>query len=112
MNDPELFELCKEVEKRTGWGQYGDEGLHYFDSRPVVPLYTTDYLLEKLEPIRYGMTPKDVGPLALHVYIREDTWAANITGANFIAHQGDDASTPLKALLKLVVALDDAGERK
>jgi hypothetical protein len=102
MKDPELFELCKEVEKRTGWGQYGDEGLHYFDSRPVVPLYTSDYLLQKL-PKR---TERIEDTAMLGRATNNNGWSVVYRDVVCLAE------TPLKALLKLVIALADAKELK
>ena len=99
--DQELFELCKEVYEKTGWKptdwQHGDE-----DGQP---LYTSDCLLGKLpKETRFG-TPQ------LIWYVGH--WEACYTDAvdslwnqELKSHAAD---TPLKALLKLVIALDDAG---
>ena len=88
----ELFELCKEVWKRTEW--YGDE-LPLKDEKPTedfYPLYTSDYLLEKL--------PNDTGLFKTILSQDEHRYFANsekqIGGAY--------SDTPLKALLKLTLA--------
>lgn len=100
MQDNELFELCKEVYERTGWESKSID-THYFAERDErgeqVPLYTSDYLLGKLPVVTlssgYG-----------------GSWSATdrkIDNPIVII-----SSSPLKALLKLVIALDDAGEMK
>ena len=103
--DQELFELCKEVYERTGWQptdwQHGDE-----DGQP---LYTSDYLLEKLPNKIKGK--HSTGWLTLSPMDKE-TWGAGYE-ADHTEHIDDYklewSDTPLKALLKLVIALDDAG---
>lgn len=104
--DTELFELCKEVYERTKWvfGNEDDvfdyphqtEGKH---ERFVSPLYTSDYLLEKLQPRN---------PV---INFHSKLWGAtcydspNVNGSSWV-----EADTPLKALLKLTIALHEAGE--
>ena len=92
----ELFELCEQVYEVTGWKptdwQHGIENGQ--------PLYTSDYLLEKL--------PKEIDgyPITLQAI---NGWQASLCydGAEDIfAHKGE-SDTPLKALLKLVLALPD-----
>lgn len=115
--DTELFDLCKEVYKRTGWGGTQIGIAEFFKDKPfvntvhnlirdgysvedVTPLYTSDYLLEKLpkrsELIEHtamlGRGTNNVG------------WS--IVYKDFVCL----ADTPAKALLKLIIALDDAGE--
>jgi hypothetical protein len=121
--DTELFELCKEVYKRKPeW--YGDMfGWSYTDlfskseykrmrgrNGTSVPEYTSDYLLEKL--------PRDIPRDENSYFFAElyltptvaDSWNAGYrVGASFPDY-GCNADTPLKALLKLTIALDDAGE--
>lgn len=131
----ELFELCKEVSQRTGWDA---EDLHdylrlhkpnghievvnkyswladkerYSNSpqtprfnaeNEVVILYTSDYILEKLPPKYRGAW------LSVYPMDKQGTW-----GAGYETEEegliADWSDTPLKALLKLVIALDDAGE--
>ena len=108
----ELFELCKQVYEATGWkdthGRLDDgnhtirnEGNEVLLRTKQVPLYTSDYLLEKL--------PEDVK-------IDKDS-STTYTASKFFfgknSHTDDiemGASNPLKALLKLTIALSEAGE--
>lgn len=119
MNDPELFDLCKEVYKRTGWNKdskglylekcwwrydvvqdYPVERYKLMPDQVVAPLYTSDYLLEK--GIASSLTHWVIG--------KGDEWrAGGHTAKSRHTVYGD---TPLKALLKLVIALDEAGELK
>lgn len=113
--DKECFELCKEVYRRTGWkdtysrlndGNHTvrNEGNEVLLGTKEAPLYTSDYLLEKLP---------------FHIYLQhhgDNTWRAaqlqpTELRTDFNAYQSVNSSgdTPLKALLKLVIALDDAG---
>lgn len=76
-----------------------------------IPLYTSDYLLEKLPKfspfakdayltVMEKQTPKDK---------REDFyWTAGYFSGLGWGHTGQ-SDTPLKSLLRLVIALDDAG---
>ena len=105
MNDTELFELCKEVYKRTRWDDDSLKGIpaHW----GYCPLYTSDYLLEKL-PKRigsYGLSmwsyPKGNGVAYGYHDVLANKWLEKVP------QRGD--AIPLKALLKLVIALDDAG---
>ena len=94
--DNELFELCKEVYEKTGWREPSFGGL--------IPTYTSDYLLEKLQGV-YGWSdfsltsdPAESGVVWQSLYYTYD-------GMDY-KYKSD---TPLKALLKLVIALNDAG---
>ncbi len=135
--DKELYELCKEVYKRfPEWDDTrvdlwhtikgGIEPLYINDENKAdkffAPLYTSDYLLEKLpysrrkEVGKHGKLIYDyyylsvtvghstgsflAGYMKLRPQYREHTW--------FISSGASD--TPLKALLKLAIALHDAGE--
>ena len=89
--DNECFELCKEVYKRTGW-KTGD----YMKGYPIK--YTSDYLLEKLPPTSVARG------VAFSVATRIAATYEQLIGA-----EGD---TPLKALLKLTIALSEVGELK
>lgn len=113
--DKELFELCKVVYERFPEWQIEDakffvndfgtiETLYAAEILPpafiVCPLYTSDYLLERL-PLR-SKRIEDTAMLGR---------ATNNNGWSIV--YGDMAylaDTPLKALLKLVIALDDAGQ--
>jgi hypothetical protein len=106
--DPELFELCKEVYEKTGWTPTGYTAPD--DTKSIMsmkPLYTSDYLLEKL-PNNIENT-EGIHKLWLTISpMDKGAWSA--------AYELFDTSeyvcwsdTPLKSLLKLVIALDDAG---
>ena len=115
----ELFELCKEVYKRTGWDgdkqfayddTYGDKWLRYIAEFPhesrewrlvnMIPLYTSDYLLEKLRNYDFTIVNLNSKMLSLTSDSLDEPEAA-ILGVNFAV-----------VLLKLVIALDDAGQLK
>ena len=114
MKDQELFELCKEVYKRfPEWHRTRDKFNKrgevmigpFYALRPAstqTPLYTSDYLLEKLPLVQLD-----------HMALDSDDpirWeATTILFLNRIVNPIAEADTPLKALLKLVIALDDAG---
>lgn len=109
--EDELFDLCKEVYRRTNWDDDSLWHKTYEDYRPdldiSVPLYTSDYLLEKLpEHIsKYGSMTMERG------------YMSGRTGAFRYKYSRDNREeltegtgvTSLKALLKLVLALDKAG---
>lgn len=115
MNDNELFELCKEVDLASGWKT------DYFLSNPIdtkdkTYLYTSDYLLEKL-PLFVNNEPKD----ELSLVKTDINWGAGYyramdsdEGVQYLADPNFsvNADTPLKALLKLTLALHKAGELK
>jgi len=122
--DKELFELCKEVYEITEWeterfywsdtrnpDKYIESlrKLQIIDYKPrwlngkdnedkhVVPLYTSDYLLEKLPNTSYQMDVTSAG-VKLTSFYTDEKWET--------VH----SDTPLKALLKLTLALHKAGE--
>lgn len=114
--EDKLFQLCKSVYEKTGWkttispsipGWYVIADEHY--DTIAVPKYTSDYLLEKL--------PKNV----------RDTYGVRVSGLKmehasngwyfFYGELGQDSEgylsvgdTPLIALLRLALALQEAGE--
>ncbi len=129
----ELFELCKQVYHATGWADklndtpqmyaVGKKGkflqiindgtfnlgeLEYF-----CPLYTSDYLLEKLpSSLQPGNEPNWLSIQGMF-YSDPDKWYANYLDAMGMGvnnMKGVFADTPLKALLKLTLALSAAGE--
>lgn len=130
--DNELFELCKEVYKRTKWDgndllhRLGDEVFYreLFDSdvdekhprESYYPLYTSDYILEKLPKFVEGekhsshllcLQPNPIGAgfqAMYHLSIARPTSTSQNTK---YMHTAD---TPLKALLKLTIALHEGGE--
>lgn len=130
--DNELFELCKEVYKRTDWR---DDSLNHwtrpwtltggFKGEPFVsnikgnqvvkedgtgcPLYTSDYLLEKIdEKIGEQKIVHVFSMFDIETY--EKYFRANVGTPGSIEVDTERTDTPRKALLKLVIALDDAGE--
>lgn len=131
----ELFELCKEVYERfPEWG-FKVEELDYFfppKNRPTewrkttgyarkpvhrvdwfakhtdweidgIPLYTSDYLLEKL-PIYTVITKRLIQEEGRDFSVRFTVSSDHESGKVFYS------DTPLKALLKLVLALKENGE--
>lgn len=116
-NQDGLFKLCKEVYRRTGWrpdyrevkkfdrdgGIVAQEFLYNNDH---TPLYTSDYLLEKLPATIKNEF--DGGDDYLILYKKNSSWYADYMG-QFLRCNAD---TPLKALLKLTIALSEAGELK
>lgn len=114
MNDTELKELCIEVYKRTGW--VGGEVIRdnpkmssYNDANILGYFYTTDYLLNKL-PKHLNNGESNWLDLSVDSGIE---WTAMYEYAKS-EYEGQSHMcidiTPLKALLKLTIALDDAGE--
>lgn len=113
----ELFELCKEVYKKTGW-KCGEPYLKdevfsmYKESDVLYYLYTSDYLLEKL-PNKIK-SEHSTGWLTLSPMDKEN-WGAGYE-ADHTEHIDDYkfewSNTPLKALLKLTISLHKAGELK
>ena len=118
----ELFELCKEVYRRHQfWAGtdmiFGKEVGRDWRIMPLtlripkhnrIPLYTSDYLLEKLpSPLIF-----DENDCAIEVRrTKKDKymWSANIRHS-YGQYFKQIADTPLKALLKLTIALSEAGE--
>ena len=137
LSDKELFELCKEVFKlEPKWTtneaifRLGEriwvsdhESIPVFESNEnyktkylkklnigeepkepyeVAPLYTSDYLLEKL-------------PAATVLHKNKGTGQKGSKGYSARVHGTTDtyaSDTPLKSLLKLTIALSEAGELK
>lgn len=104
--DTELFDLCKAVYEKTGWMKYFD--WHFNEDGQIkrtiegavftgVPLYTSDYLLEKL-PMR---TSRIEDTAMLGRATDNNGWSVVYRDNAYLA------DTPLKALLKLTLALED-----
>ncbi len=136
----ELYELCKEVYEKTGWEDVRDfyhendtfdEETQTFKRNGIfsivehkradynTPLYTSDYLLEKLQPFKTEAKGNrgDMMPVNAFVFVRGESknefragYRYNLNGAKY--SDGIYADTPLKALLKLTIALSEAGELK
>ena len=129
----ELFSLCKKVYERTGWEDVRDfyhendtfdEETQTFKRNGVfsiverkradynTPLYTSDYLLEKLpQSIDAGRS------FAVDMFLVLDRpkslkyrYRAFYTAPSYGKRHEVVADTPLKALLKLTIALSEAGE--
>ena len=116
--DNELFELCKEVYKRTSWQGIqttftlqwqeqhglGDDAYLTWAAKLIhgnTPLYVTDYLLDKLPE---GIMLQKEGNGYWSVMTNDQAEGTSWYEAS--------AKSPLKALLKLTVALHEAGELK
>jgi hypothetical protein len=96
--DPELLQLSKEVLDRTGWG-----GVFVGDSL----CYTSDYILTK---IPHGIKVDN----AIWVFNLHSNGTIWFAGTDLSYFSGDspwmfEGDTPLKALLKLTIALYDNG---
>lgn len=131
MMDDELFDLCKEVYEQTGWddtedvwgewkrhgvtfetGRYSREEMEDADGYAIselFPLYTSDYLLERL-PSKIRHHGKRLAPTLK--WVDESKWwlAQYYEEKGGVPEYNQVADTPLKSLLKLTIALDKAGE--
>jgi len=136
--DNELFELCKEVYEKTGWtdtgrwfnqvrdltNKYGWVESHREGGYERFPCYTSDYLLEKLphfvktndKRFKTGSNlhivdqtvPTQEGGLhVVYAALYKTTHGTLQIGGKYMLEHAD---TPLKALLKLCLALKEAGE--
>lgn len=115
----ELFELCKKVYELTEWGDMQNRSHTWTKinekNKPqsLCPLYTSDYLLEKLPEyvIEYDSYYEQDISNYLCVMKVPDGYVALYDGLS-LAHKVkvQRADTPLKALLKLTIALSEAGE--
>lgn len=136
----ELFELCKEVYEKTGWDDLPDwyfgnhikgGGIQYelkinankdVIGRDDIPLYTSDYILEKLPP---SIQSKEYPGKPAFLWTRKEDDSLDkypegrisyfawyfVTGiVDGVSDYGESADTPRKALLKLTLALHEAGE--
>ena len=116
----ELLELCKEVYRRHQfWAGtdmiFGKEVGRDWRIMPLtfripkrnrIPLYTSDYLLEKLPSTIKNEFDGDDDYLIL--YKKSGSWYADYMG-QFLRCKGD---TPLIALLRLTIVLSKEGELK
>jgi len=125
--DNELFELCKTIYEKTNWD---NDLLAYLNWREIVhdeprnlqvsntksdmqwksfaPLYTSDYLLEKL-PGQFGNRGSSSAQ-CLRLCKSNEGYMAGYIGVDLVWWLESTADTPLKALLKLTLALHEAGE--
>jgi|SRR6185503_10640493 len=132
--DKELYELCRKAYELTGWGdeyftmnwwrkranrlipdiltpgKIPNQMARMKDTNEYCPLYTSDYLLEKL-PRRddryYLVIEQTKGGLWVAYYLTNDYTPERPME---LANVRVQASTPLKALLELTIALHEAGE--
>ena len=121
--DNELYNLCKQVYEATGWDESflkvisTNEGIFDLNARDYLkqsgyaPLYTSDYLLEKLPVYReYWNDGNEAGYLKIkkgNGYSEAGYWEDNSPEkwSNQSKLTGGLEKTPLKALLKLVLKL-------
>lgn len=112
----ELFELCKQVYDATGWTppRKSERGTWKI-------LYTSDYLLEKLPKFleretRHGRITGSGESIDMRLQLREVgyEWEADYYHEESYTQEYGNilTTTPLKALLKLTLALNEAGELK
>ena len=112
----ELFELCKEVYELTGWSDETLEkmALSMADSElhTECPLYTSDYLLEKLpEEVKKRVLVVTNGDRPHAGYAERDNYG-NYTLDEYYWKNAQYSNEVRKALLKLTIALSEAGELK
>lgn len=133
--DPELFELCKEVHKRTKWDdetltnswkrlishdmkQWRDWFIAGYNnhtndfSEKTVPLYTSDYLLEKL-PSHLNENNETYYLTLEKMNDQSYTASYGYVDIGQVDHpkiKPEIADTPLAALLKLTIKLHENGE--
>lgn len=122
MKDTELFDLCKQVYEATGWSSE-DRGIthvychEHVTALPIdwdtsdfhlhIPLYNSDYLMDKL--------PETITIAVLKDVIHQTSADGNKSYRNrYSAHnlgpiKSGWSDTPLKALLKLCLALKKEG---
>lgn len=94
--DEELRKLCEEVYAKTGWIIVRNGGVGYD--------YTSDYILEELPAQR----PE--GCYLMMEKMEADDYEFGYAEWGQFSHETGRSDTPLKALLKLTIALHEAGE--
>ena len=119
----ELFTLCKQVYEATGWANGGflyefsmnaasgsnvvfpagrTPNAYPYDNT-VYPLYTSDYLLEKL-PYKIG---KANSAIWLRLGKTRNSFTVCYMGSDLVCIYDFEADTPLKALLRLTLKLHE-----
>lgn len=130
----ELYELCKEVYKRTGWdnthsiilemvtpGVKGSRRVRDWHNNGdfvigeqdgAYPLYTSDYLLEKLPPVVQDSYDKKFRHIQMWINGDGEARACYVEpyDKEFRGAYTAESDSMLKALLKLTIALSEAGE--
>ena len=118
MEDRELFDLCKQVYEKTGWGDIlqvinlSGQVISTISSIGNVTLYTSDYLLEKLPRViqqNSGLSSNFFFTLEGGL-TENEKWLVKYQDIDEGQLVAECSSTPLKALLKLTLALSEAGE--
>ena len=130
----ELFELCKQAYEATGWkytiGRFHDDGSYdgYVGHKGVaytpnpqdaewlpkdIPLYTSDYLLEKLpRAVKFYGDPASMSGSGYSYLSIErpvaSNWCASYRYEGYPIHCGF-GDTPLEALLRLTLKLHEEG---
>ena len=113
----ELFELCKQVYEATGWEN--DGYVKYLNKAPNyecryhnASIYTSDYLLEKLpEEVKKRVLVVTNGDRPHAGYAERDNYG-NYTLDEYYWKNAQYSDEVRKALLKLTIALSEAGELK
>ena len=113
----ELFELCKQVYEATGWEN--DPYIKHLNKAPKyehrygnASIYTSDYLLEKLpEEIKKRVLVVTNGDRPHAGYAERDNYG-NYTLDEYYWKNAQYSDEVRKALLKLTIALSEAGELK
>ena len=122
----ELFELCKEVYRRHQfWAGtdmiFGKEVGRDWRIMPLtlripkhnrIPLYTSDYLLEKLPPVVQDSYDKKFRHIQMWINGDGEAIACYVEpyDKEFRGAYIAESDSMLKALLKLTIALSEAGE--
>ena len=136
MNNPtdtnqasELFSLCKKVYELTGWKQEPNISFlyMYWDNHDelcvisieeaddtLVPAYTSDYMLEKLPPVVQDSYDKKFRHIQMWINGDGEAIACYVEpyDKEFKGAYTASSDSMLKALLKLTIALSEAGELK
>lgn len=115
--DQELFELCKMVHKLTRWETKDKITIvtPMYDPEHA-PLYTSDYLLEKLPPALWIYSSKEGRKIVHLLNIARQGDKSSVASYDipydeeFRGAYQSRSDTTLKALLKLTLALHGAGE--
>lgn len=91
------------------WEDFRESGrLHYYLGKgQAYPKYTSDYLLEKLPKMFVGDHGDGEGEFWLALFPEKDRWTAcyPLDSDEYHIRNSVHSDTPLKALLKLVLAL-------
>ena len=120
-----LFKLCKRVYELTSWKDtYSrlDDGNHTIRNEgnevllgsEQAPLYTSDYLLEKLPPVVQDSYDKKFRHIQMWINGDGEAIACYVEpyDKEFRGAYIAESDSMLKALLKLTIALSEAGELK